>query len=85
MEKITMQVLRTDISKVDIFKDYEFSNAGNEPLKIDAKDFSAIIISESAWREIEETLYLLSIPGMRESLLQGKDTPINECTSELFA
>lgn len=78
-----MQVLQTDISKVDVFNDFEFSSESNEPLKIDGKDFSAIIISETAWREIEETLFLLPIPGMRESLFQGKETPINECKSEI--
>lgn len=42
-----------------------------------------MLISEDDWRSIQETLYLLSIPGMRESILEGSKEPIEECAEEL--
>lgn len=42
-----------------------------------------MLISEDDWRSIQETLYLLSIPGMRESILEGGKEPIEECAEEL--
>ena len=42
-----------------------------------------MLISEDDWRSIQETLHLLSIPGMRESIVDGMKTPAEECTEEL--
>jgi PHD/YefM family antitoxin component YafN of YafNO toxin-antitoxin module len=39
-------------------------------------------VSEDDWRAIQETLHLLSIPGMRESILEGLATPVEECDDE---
>ncbi|MFM9268363.1 type II toxin-antitoxin system Phd/YefM family antitoxin [Tychonema sp. BBK16] len=44
---------------------------------------NAALLSESDWTSVQETLYLLSIPGMRESILEGLATPIEECDREL--
>ena len=43
----------------------------------------AMLISESNWRAIQETLYLLSIEGMRESIRAGLQTPLSECSTEV--
>ena len=43
---------------------------------------SAVLVSADDWDAIQETLYLLSIPGMRESLLKGMRTPISNCSKE---
>jgi antitoxin YefM len=55
----------------------------HEPIQITGKQGSAVLLSEQDWRSIEETLYLLSIPGMRESIRDGMNTPIAECSSDL--
>jgi PHD/YefM family antitoxin component YafN of YafNO toxin-antitoxin module len=44
---------------------------------------SAVLVSEEDWTAIQETLYLLSVPGMRESIREGMDTPVDECDEEL--
>ena len=49
------------------------------PVQIVGKRSSAVLISEEDWRAIEETLYLLSIPGMRESIQKGLKTPVEKC------
>ncbi len=60
-----------------------FTKLSNDPIRIETQTDSAIVVSESTWRDIEETLFLLSINGMRESLLEGKDTPLSDCKTEL--
>ena len=44
---------------------------------------SALVLSEEDWRAIQETLYLLSIPGLRESIREGMNTPLQFCDTEL--
>lgn len=52
----------------------------HEPIQIVGKRSSAVLISEEDWQAIEETLYLASIPGMRESIKKGLKTPIAKCS-----
>ncbi len=52
------------------------------PVQIVGKRNSAVLISEEDWRSIEETLYLMSIPGMRESIKKGLKTPVEKCKEE---
>lgn len=54
----------------------------HEPVQIVGKRSSAVLISEEDWRAIEETLYLASIPGMRESIKNGLKTPVGKCSEE---
>ena len=44
---------------------------------------NAVLISEEVWRGIQDTLDLVSIPGMRESILDGMGTPLQQLSSEL--
>jgi prevent-host-death family protein len=55
----------------------------HEPVQIAGKRHSAVLVSEEDWRAIQETLYLISIPGMRESIRKGLKTPVEECDEEL--
>ena len=57
--------------------------ASHETILITGKRANAVLISEEDWRAIQETLYLLSIPGMRESIREGLQTPVEECVKEL--
>ena len=55
----------------------------HEPILITGKRANAVLISENDWRSIQETLYLLSVPGMRESIREGLSTPVEECADKL--
>jgi len=55
----------------------------HEPIQIAGKRHSAVLISEDDWRAVQETLYLTSIPGMRESIREGLKTPVERCDAEL--
>ena len=54
----------------------------HEPVQITGKRGNAVLVSEEDWRAVQETLYLVSIPGMRESLLEGMKTPADELEGE---
>ena len=54
----------------------------HQPVQIQGKRGNAVLISEADWRSIEETLHLLAIPGMRESILEGMATEASELTPE---
>ena len=55
----------------------------HEPILITGKRSNGVLVSEEDWRAIEETLYLLSIPGMRESIRRGLKTPPGTCAKSL--
>ena len=58
-------------------------NQSHETIVIAGENSNAVLLSENDWKSIQETLYLLSIPGMRESIKEGLVTPIAECAGEL--
>lgn len=53
------------------------------PVIITGKRNDAILVSAADWASIQETLHLLSVPGMAESIREGVDTPLDECDTEL--
>ena len=55
----------------------------SDPIQITGRRTNAVLVSESDWRAIQETLYLLSIPGMRESIREGLETDLDSCVEEL--
>ncbi|MBW0166002.1 MAG: type II toxin-antitoxin system Phd/YefM family antitoxin [Vulcanococcus sp.] len=54
----------------------------HQPVEIHGKRGSAVLLSEQDWRAIQETLYLTSIPGMREAILEGMAAPIDELSED---
>lgn len=55
----------------------------SDPVQITGRRGSGVLIAEADWRSIQETLHLLSIPGMRESIREGLDTELEDCVEEL--
>ena len=55
----------------------------HEQIQIAGKRHSAILIGEDDWRALQETLYLTSVPGMRDSIQRGLKTPVEKCAKEL--
>lgn len=58
-------------------------NESHEPMHIIGKSGSVVMISEEDWKSIQETLYLTSIPKMRESIIKGKNEPLSKCSDKL--
>ncbi len=55
----------------------------HQPIVITGKRHNAILLSEEDWSAINETIYLLSVPGMRESIKEGLKQNLDECAQEL--
>ena len=68
-------------ARQDIFNIIEQTIVNSEPIQITSKKGDVVVVSLQDWSAIQETLYLLGIPGMRESILEGSKEPIDECTS----
>jgi prevent-host-death family protein len=56
--------------------------ASHEPIQITGKRSNAVLVSEDDWRSIQETLHLISIPGMRESIRNGMAEPLDRASTK---
>ena len=57
--------------------------ASHQPVLISGKRNKGVLVSEEDWEAIQETLFLLAVPGMRESIREGMATPADECDEDL--
>jgi len=78
-----MKTVSVSKARANLYKLLEEAGESHEPLIITGKKGNAVLLAEEDWRAIQETLFLLSIPGMRESIREGLDTPIEECDGDL--
>lgn len=78
-----MSTINVTNARKELYKLIEEINESHEPVHITGKKGSVVMVAEDDWKAIEETLYLTSIPGMRESILDGMQEPIEECSEEL--
>ena len=63
-------------ARKNLYRIVEEVNETHEPIEITGKNASAVLVGEDDWRSITETLFLTYIPGMRESILEGMNTPV---------
>ncbi len=78
-----MPTLTATEARSKLYRLIDETASSHEPIVIKGKRGSAVLISEDDWRSIQETLYLLNIPGMRDSIGKGLSTPIEECSEEI--
>lgn len=55
----------------------------HQPITINGKRNNAVLVSEEDWSAIQETLYLLSVPGMRESIREAMAAPSEDFDEKL--
>lgn len=65
-----------------IFNVLEQAIKYNEPVNISTKDGNAVVLSEEDYNGLMETLYLSSVPHMKEQIIEGMNTPVSECIPE---
>lgn len=70
-------------ARAELYKLLEQVAETHQPVEIRGRKGSAVLVSEEDWRSIQETLHLLSVPGMRESIAEGMATPLEDCSEEL--
>ena len=78
-----MRERSVDYAGTNLHKLIEEVNVTGEPLIILGRTSNAVLVGEGDWNAINETLDLLSVPGMRESIAEGMRESIGDCASEL--
>lgn len=77
-------MLNTNVTtfRNNIFKMLEQTIKFNEPVNISTKEGNVILLSEDEYNGMIETLSLINTPGMKEKIIEGMNTPLEECISE---
>ncbi len=78
-----METLNATTARREIFHLLDQVNTHHHPIQIQGKLNAAVLIGQEDWNAIQETLHLLSIPGMRESILEGIRLPITQCSDQI--
>jgi len=78
-----MQTLTASEARSNLYRLIDDAATHHEPLVITGKRHNAVLVSAEDWASLQETLYLLSIPGMRESIREGLSAQETECAREL--
>ncbi|MDX1538741.1 type II toxin-antitoxin system Phd/YefM family antitoxin [Arsukibacterium sp.] len=67
----------------NFFRLIDETAGSHQPIVIMGKRNNAVLISEEDWSAVQETLYLLSAPGLRASIREGINTPLDDCAKDL--
>ena len=78
-----MSAITVSEARANLYRLIDEAASSHQPLLISGKRNKAVLISEEDWLAIQETLFLLSVPGMRESIREGMQTPVDECAEDL--
>jgi antitoxin YefM len=78
-----MSVLTASQARANLYRLIDQAADSHEPILIAGKRSSAVLVSEEDWKAIQETMYLLSMPGMRKSIREGMAEPLATSAKEL--
>lgn len=78
-----MTTITASEARANLYRLIDEAASSHQPLLISGKRNKAVLVSEEDWEAIQETLFLLSVPGMRESIREGMGAPIDECAEGL--
>lgn len=78
-----MTAITASEARANLYRLIDEAAASHQPLLITGKRNKAVLVSEEDWAAIQETLFLLSVPGMRKSIRQGMNTPVDACSQDL--
>ena len=78
-----MKIVKVTEARANLYKLVDEAAETHQPIIITGKRNKAVLLSEEDWNAITETLYLLSIPGMRESIKKGLEEDLSKCSEEL--
>ena len=78
-----MTTLNVTEARANLYKLIDDTSVSHEPVIITGKRGNAVLLAEEDWNAINETLYLLSVPGMRESIVEGMQESIDSAATEL--
>ena len=78
-----MTTLTASEARANLYRLIDQAAESHQPIMITGKRSSAVLLAAEDWQAIQETLYLLSVPGMRESLKEGMAQPLGESAKDL--
>ena len=78
-----MTTLNVTEARANLYKLIDDTTVSHEPVVITGKRGNAVLLAEDDWNAIKETLHLLSVPGMRESILEGMQESTDSAATEL--
>jgi prevent-host-death family protein len=78
-----MTILNATEARSKLYSLIDEAAETHQPIVITGKRGNAVLVSEDDWNAIAETLHLLSVPGMRESIINGMNQDLSECSKEL--
>ena len=78
-----MKIYTISEARDNLFTLMRHTAQSHEPVYITGKNCNAVLIAEEDFRAMAETLYITSIPGLKESILEAKHEPIETCTEEI--
>lgn len=78
-----MQTLTASEARANLYRLMDQAAESHQPITIAGKRHDAVLVSAQDWQSIQETLYLLQVPGMRESIQEGMAESVDNCSKEL--
>ena len=78
-----MTTMTASKARMNLYRLLDQTSISHDPVQIEGKRHNAVLIGEEDWRAIQETLYLLAVSGMRESIQKGLKTPIRKTVKKL--
>jgi len=78
-----MTTVNVTEARANLYKLIDDASVSHEPVVITGKRGNAVLLAEDDWTAINETLYLLSVPGMRESIIEGMQENLDETSTDL--
>jgi prevent-host-death family protein len=78
-----MKSITATSARSDLYRIIDSAQTMHEPIQITGKRGNAVLVSEDDWRAIQETIYLLGVPGMRDSIMEGMAEPVKDCSGEI--
>ena len=78
-----MTTVNVTEARANLYKLIDDASVSHEPVIITGKRGNAVLLAEGDWNAINETLYLLSVPGIRESIIEGMQENLDETSTEL--
>ena len=78
-----MQSLTASEARANLYRLLDQTSESHQPITISGKRNSAVLVSTDDWEAIQETLYLLAVPGMRDSIKDGMEETVDSCSKDL--
>ena len=78
-----MQTFSASEARARLYRLMDQAAESHQPIVITGRRHDAVLISSEDWQAMQETLHLLSVPGMRESIREGMSEPVEDCSTDL--